>query len=341
MDHNFLKLDCSSIKESRLIYLEAPRLPEASGAGDVDANLHKLEGRSNLLAWRDRRAQDAVSNFQAGVSAGTESDHQPETTPNIDMTKAINPTPENMKYLLGELNKVFREVLPTQYGQLYAGATITRNAQFLRDMPRGFLMKAVTENGSPNALIKKFKEELGKIEDQANNVDLLLIPSNKLVDFFRWLVYMGTWDLAPKGNPNLDDTPNAPGQKTVKPHHKVFLQQGLGDLEKYYRERLVDKQGHLFGDNYDDDKMDYLDDTALPFYREFYLNQAILNKDSAAKLAEDYSQYLVKAYRDCIPDLMHRSAQETDDLNFEVSERNGSELYLNAVQSITGAVIEQ
>jgi hypothetical protein len=89
----------------------------------------------------------------------------------------------------------------------------------------------------------------------------------------------------------------------------------MSKLEAHYIARLEKTHGHFFGNDYNSDMVGFLNETETPFYRELYLNRAILENKSPSVLAEHYSEYLKEALRHCIKDPVKRSAQASEDAN--------------------------
>lgn len=307
----------------RLVWKTGGEVPggfEKEGPAGINDKLRALELK---VAWRPggRDKSRAVEDYKKRLQDGTETPYEPEKVPDMDMKKPINPTPENLKYLKGELQKKFNETFPMRYASKFSSEVTEKYVRLLRDLPEGFLMKAVTENGSPEELLDEFERQITVIRTMADQNIGPAIIWQKIKEFIHWVFDVGEWE-AEGDNPNLDNIEN-PKNDTVKPRHKTSLANELKKLETYYRERLEDVHGHWYGDSYDDDKVDFLEDEEIPFYREFFLNKAILDKPphTAYKLAVDYSKFLRDSYRECIDDEYKRRNQEVADNTLEDNER--------------------
>lgn len=222
-----------------------------------------------------------------------------------DVEGQINPTPENLDAIRIELRKIFAETFPTRYASRFRAEFMQKYDRILRDLPEGLMLQAITENGSEKELLKRFRYELGVLRDQASRDHALTEVGLALWRFFKWAVDTKTWDLA-------GENPHVKSDK-IKPQHKAAIAAQMDKLEKLYKKRLEDEYGHWYGDEYDSDQVEFLEKVELPFYRELYMNKTILQNQSPRVLAESYSEFLKKSYRECLEDRVKQRTQEAID----------------------------
>lgn len=215
-----------------------------------------------------------------------------ETTPT-----SIDPTEKNVARIHGRLSEIMTKRLPLRYESKFSGETIDQYAAILQVIPEAVTLKAITENGSENELVEWFSAGIEEFRNKQGsfNVD--------------WIIHNAEWKLQGE-NPSLNN-------RIIKPRHKTFMANEMKKLENYYRNRFLNSYGK---NKYYKDMVRFLDEVKFGFYREYFLNKAIVENETPRALAEKYSEFLKKEFRMCIKDTTTGYRQRLEDKQ-EVEKR--------------------
>lgn len=272
----------------------------------------------NLLPELEKARLSAESGWAGSSAIATQKDKEKrglspkrETREARDAAGPINPTKENLDAIRAELKETFEREFPRRYAATISGEFMEKYDHILRDLPEGFLMKAITENGSEKELLSRFENEVHGLHFKAEQGRPVKEVWDGIVALCNWVTATPTWDLDGE-NPHIQ-------KNMIKPRHKAGIAAGFDKLQNYYQERLIATHGHWYGDAYAKPKLDFLKDVEIPFYREYFMNKAILENQTTQQMTADYCEFLKRAMRECIKDKAKEIEQENEDKNEVVS----------------------
>ncbi|MFA6521150.1 MAG: hypothetical protein WCT53_02075, partial [Candidatus Gracilibacteria bacterium] len=279
---------------------------EVCQANDGKIELEELKTQLKDLMPKDWGRSKVVDDYAADVKGGRAS---PDESKEIDVKGPINPDAKNLDRIKRQMSEIFDREFPLRYAPKFDGEVVERYKSILRNLSEGMILRAITENGSEEEMLSRFSNKLAQIRDKAESSTVPGEVWNLIKDLFRWISGKETWEWSIEGeNPHVQNS-------LIKPRHKTLMANSMSKLEAHYIARLEKTHGHFFGNDYNSDMVGFLNETETPFYRELYLNRAILENKSPSVLAEHYSEYLKEALRHCIKDPVKRSAQASEDAN--------------------------
>lgn len=309
-----------SFKDFRFVWKQVPgENPEAKDA---------LNGQK--IKWGTSKA---IENLKKRVTEGSETKDAPEKPRERAQNISINPTPEILDGLPADdgsgpehgirkrLQYIFDKEFPRNWASHFSPAVLDDYKNLLHDLPEGMLMQAITENGSEEELIDRFEGRLREFRYQAEKTNVFEDFWELLKDLTKWVFNGKDWKLEGE-NPFVQKGP-------IKPRHKVGVIPELKKLEDYYKARLEEKHGHWYGDNYNKDRVEFFEEMEADFYREYYLNLAIVEKRHPYDLVVNYSDFLKQRFRETLEDQADKNQQLIDDQN----EKKGFE-WINIVKAI-------
>lgn len=203
-----------------------------------------------------------------------------------------------------KMEKIVKRVFEKRYAEDLAKRPFAdQYKNIINEIPEFILMKATTENGSEVEMLTRLEKELLKLRDRAKDDSLFEEAWHYLKDFIGWIRGKPTWTL--EGDNRFLEGQNLP----IKPRHKTNITFELQRLEKHYRDRLEKAHGHWYGDKYDNKKVAFLEEVELPFFREYYLNKAILKGSSPEQLVHDYSEVIKRKFRNTLKEEQKEAEQ--------------------------------
>lgn len=309
-----------SFKDFRFVWQQVPgENPEAKDA----LNRQKIK-------WGTSKA---IEDLKARLATGEETDSAPEKRVERAQNVPINPTPEILDGLPEDdgsrpehgirkrLQYIFDKEFPRNWASHFSTTVLDDYKNLLRDLPEAMLLQAITENGSEEELLDRFETKIKDFRYKAEQTNIFEDFWEGLKELKQWIFNSEDWELEGQ-NPYIQKGP-------IKPRHKIAVIPELKKLEDYYRVRLEEKHGHWYGDNYDGDRVKFFEEIEADFYREYYLNLAIVEKRQPYDLAVNYSEFLKTRFRETIEDPAEKIQQLADDQN----EKKGFE-WINIVKAI-------
>ena len=206
-----------------------------------------------------------------------------------------------------KLQDIFDKEFPRSWASHFSPTVLDDYKNLLRDLPEGMLMQAITENGSEEEFVNRFESILRGVRYEAEKTNMFEDSWEILKGLTRWLFNSKDWKLQGE-NPHIQNG-------SIKPQDKMAVVPELVKLEDYYKMRFENEHGHWYGDSYDGDKVDFFEETELSFYREYYLNSAIVKKQKPYDLVVNYSEFLKRRFRETLEDRADKNQQLIADTN--------------------------
>lgn len=209
--------------------------------------------------------------------------------------------PDIAQTLLRDLNKIEAANTPASKGRLFEQLTGTG---MLRDMKRAFFYKAVVENWTEKTLYEEFEQHMNDWKTRCQKEPLTDLS---------WLGVRIAWEkfwgasalgIAPDDNPNLKN------RIIQLSSHKALLLNRFGAIKSTVksnalrgREKIED--GKVVPGEYDEPKIDmdqleFVDEVAVPFYMNYYINRGIMENANVQELVADYEDRIVSLYNSAL-----------------------------------------
>lgn len=237
-----------------------------------------------LLAWREER-NALGEELRQKVQEGQEVNYLPESKER-DPDDSINP--DNFENIKNELNEIFRREFPQQYQRIYSNRVVQLYKNILLMLPEALTMQAMTENGTERQLRKEFRDIVREFAEAAEDEDMDL-------DEGLFILKKKEWRKPVKSEHQTSN--RFLKNRNIKDTDKLDLSGKLQEIEQAAEAQFREQFEHFFTDDFSKDKLEFVKIHTIPFYREYYLNRAIMKNTNAGNLARDYSQFLDKALR--------------------------------------------
>ena len=281
-----------------------------------------LGGRGPLAGPRD-----VADEYNNRVAAGQETGHEGREM--RDMKGPIQPTPRVLDGLPTDdgsrpehgirkkLAYIKERHFPMSNPSVYRAKGLDRYSKILDDLPEAMLRSAIAENANEEELLEAYEAHMAKLEDVLKK-DL-------------WHEDLDSWRFRDEALPSRSgENPflTAVPMLTVQVKHKAEIDRQMREIEKYYYDRFVEVHSIGFND-YKDERLEFTKKTEFPFYREYFVNGAIIAHQTPDSMAEQYSEKLKELLRNCIsepsgkltPESKRQLQKAEDDSPQEKSER--------------------
>lgn len=206
--------------------------------------------------------------------------------------------PKNEARLKDELQKIKDKELPDDVLRKFSGPFIDQYRTLVNDFDRFILFQAIVENGTEAALLENYTKSLQKIKavaERSTNPSMFWDTMHGIfvdigISDDTWLTKAVDWK---NEGENLYLT-----ERNIKPKNRGKMEKVMKEMEEYYTVKFKEKNRVYLGRNkYDDTALEFVKDSLFPFYRELFLNRAIVANHSPEDLAKEYPAVIKKYLR--------------------------------------------
>lgn len=300
------------LRNARFVWQEMPA--EGSPKPTAEDRLKELKKAAEASPLRKRGALTAAAREAERQLRGEASPYIPQkpVTPEQEPSVReipINPTVEVLRDLKRDMDSVFKEVFGNDASTLstsefqFEPEKVSKYMGIITELRDAMLMRAVIQNRSRRELLNAYKEEL---TNWKNELKQNSYPGKA----WNWIKGLALRAVSTDPKRALSDTKN-PHLKEgpLLLRDKAFISQHLNGIENHFFADLKEQYGGTFTDDYNPKATEFVKESLIPFYKDYYLNRAIVEGWNAQTLIMYYSKIVSVIASCCIKNQATREKQ--------------------------------
>lgn len=276
--------------------------------------MEELKKAAEASPLRKRGAPTAAAREAARQLRGETSSYIPQKTVIPEQEPAIreipiNPTAEVLRGLERDMDGIFKEVFGSDASTLstnefqFEPEKVPKYLGIISELRDAMLRRAIIQNRSRRELLNAYKEELISWKNELRQKSY----PGKAWNWMKGLALrIASTDpkraLSDPQNPHLKEGP-------LLLRDKAFISQHLNGIENHFFEDLKEQYGGAFTDDYNPKATEFVKESLIPFYKDYYLNRAIIEGWNAQTLIIYYSRMVSVLASCCIKDQAKREKQ--------------------------------
>lgn len=289
-----------------------------------------MDGDRPQSSWGE---SDAETEFQKDVKTGREPVYQPPIRPteNPNVPHSIDPglpVPSkptlkdrfpNLAPIIDKLNAIEQREFWMKNPAALAGENLRQLSPLVDIFKEAMLYRAITENWDEETLIDEYEKKMKDLYTRCASRPMFHEAFGQLMRSWHWFVTPENLSL-PGENKHLE-------KRFIKPNEKGRIAMKLMQLEMKFKKRVllsddcdgenpscyVNKDDNYFDadrddDEIDEDQLEFVEEQAIPIYRMFVIDKAIVHNrprtglpnDIPVDIKRDYTGILIDLYKSCI-----------------------------------------
>lgn len=235
---------------------------------------------------------------------------RPDETPRIK-EKPIDPEDKAlMAEIRDRMDKIYYEIFnPTDEALDEDKLDPEKTAKYramVETLKESILMKGIIHNRSKDEICDTYKKELTIWKKELIKRSWPKRAWDGLKGMFTGAFDSEHGRALQGPNPNLESGAARP----LRLKDKREISSRLGELENYFMEEIKKEYSGNIWDDFNKDALTFVKNELLPFYREYYVNRAIIERWTPKTLIKEYGILAAVLFSNCITDSDDRSEQK-------------------------------